>query len=172
MYGSMGPVSGPMKEWNLILVGTDELALDVVALTIGKFKGLNFVPHLKSAYNRNLGIGDLENIKIVGTSLEEAKKIAPKFKMPRRSMSRIASLITGGFVYKVTKKVPIMTEKKCKKCGMCSEVCPAHAIDFVDGEFPVFNKKVCISCLCCLEICPHQAIDSKARGFKGLFTSY
>ncbi|MHA1105883.1 MAG: DUF362 domain-containing protein [Promethearchaeota archaeon] len=172
MYGAMGPVSGPMKEWNLILVGTDELALDVVALAIGKFKGLNFVPHLKSAHRRNLGVGNLEDIEIVGLSLEEAKKIAPKFKMPRKSMTRFASLITGRIVYKVTKKVPIMTEKKCKKCGMCAEICPAHAIDFIEGEYPVFNMKECISCLCCLEVCPHQAIKTKARGFKGLFYSY
>jgi uncharacterized protein (DUF362 family)/NAD-dependent dihydropyrimidine dehydrogenase PreA subunit len=172
MYGTMGPVSGQMKEWNLILVGTDELALDVVALAIGKYNGLNLVPHLKSAYRRKLGIGDLENIEIVGTSLEEAKSIAPKFKTPSKFMTKFASLITGGLVYKVTKKVPIMTKKKCKKCGMCSEICPAHAIDFIDGEYPVFNKGECISCLCCLEVCPNQAIDTKARGFKGLFTSY
>ncbi|MBY9018678.1 MAG: DUF362 domain-containing protein [Candidatus Lokiarchaeota archaeon] len=172
MYGSMGPVSGAMKEWNLLLVGTDELALDVVALAIGKFKGLNYVPHLKSANRRNLGIGNLEDIEIVGISLEEAKKIAPKFKMPRKSMTKFASLITGRIVYKVTKKVPIMTEKKCKKCGMCAEICPAHAIDFIEDTFPEFNMKECISCLCCLEVCPHQAIKTKARGFKGLFYSY
>ena len=172
MCGTMGPVAGPMKEWNLILVGTDELALDVVALAIGKFKGLNFVPHLKSAHTRKLGVGDLEDIEIVGLSLEEAKKIAPKFKMPRKTITKLASLISGGIVYKVTKKVPNMMEKKCKKCGTCAEICPAHAIDFVDGEYPIFNKKECISCLCCLEACPHQAIDTKSRGFKGLFTSY
>lgn len=172
MYGSMGPVSGPMKKWNLILAGIDELALDFIALEIGKFKGLNFVPHLKSARDRNLGVYNIDNIEIVGLSLEEAKKITPKFKMPRKLMTRFASLITGNIVYKITKKIPMLSQKLCKKCGTCSEVCPAKAIEFETGEFPNFQRKKCISCLCCMEMCPHQAIETKARGFLGLFHSY
>ena len=172
MYGTMGPVSGPMKKWNLILAGTDELALDLVALEIGKFGGLELVPHLKSASERNLGIYNFENIDIVGISLEEAKRIAPKFKTPRKSMTRFASMITGRIVYKVTKKIPKLNKKLCKKCGMCNEVCPAQAIEFETGEYPQFQRAKCISCLCCMEMCPHQAIETKARGISGLFHSY
>ncbi len=104
MQGPMGPVSGPMKQWDLILVGTDELALDVVALNIGKFKGLKYVPHLKNAYERGLGIGDLDNIEILGLSLEEARNSTPKFKVPGKFMTKFASFITRSIVYKVTKK--------------------------------------------------------------------
>ena len=172
MYGTMGPVSGPMKEWKLILAGTDELALDLIALEIGKYKGLNSVPHLKSASERELGIHNIDEIEIVGTSLEEAKLIAPKFKTPRKSMTKFASLITGRIVYKVTKKVPKLNKKICKKCGMCNEVCPAQAIDFETGKYPQFQRIKCISCLCCMEMCPHQAITAKARGISGLFHSY
>ena len=172
MYGTMGPVSGPMKKWNLILVGTDELALDLVALKIGKFNGLNLVPHLKCASERNLGIYNIEEIEIVGLSLEEAEKITPKFKVPGKSMTRFASMITGKIVYKITKKIPKLNKKLCLKCGTCSEVCPAEAINFETGAFPEFQRKKCISCLCCMEMCPHQAIKAKARGFVGLFHSY
>ena len=172
MYGTMGPVSGPMKEWKLILAGTDELALDLIALEIGKYKELNSVPHLKSASERELGIHNIDEIEIVGTSLEEAKLIAPKFKTPRKSMTKFASLITGRIVYKVTKKVPKLNKKICKKCGMCNEVCPAQAIDFETGKYPQFQRIKCISCLCCMEMCPHQAITAKARGISGLFHPY
>ena len=172
MYGSTGPVSGPMKEWNLILAGTDELALDLVALEIGKFKELKFVPHLKSASERELGIHNIDEIEIVGMPLEEAKKITPKFKVPRKSMTKLASLMTGRIVYKITKRIPKLNKKLCKKCGICNEVCPAQAIDFETGEYPQFQRMKCISCLCCMEMCPHQAIESKARGIAGLFHSY
>ena len=172
MQGTMGPVSGPMKKWDLILVGTDELALDVIALEIGKFKGLKHVPHLKNAYERGLGEGNLDRIKIVGLSLEEARNLAPKFKVPGRTMTRFASFITRSIVYKVTKKIPNLKKKICVQCGQCFEVCPANAINFKSGEYPKFLRKVCISCLCCMEMCPQQAIKTKLRGFGGLFHSY
>lgn len=172
MQGPMGPVNGRMKKWNLVLVGTDELALDTVALEIGKFKGLQYVPHLKNAYERGLGIGDLEKIQIVGVSLEEAKKMTPKFKVPGRRMTKLATSITGGLVYRVTKRIPTIIKELCAQCGQCSEVCPAGAIEFETNRYPKFNRDICISCLCCMEICPQQSIKSKKRGFFGLFHKY
>jgi len=172
MQGPMGPVSGRMKNWNLVLVGTDELALDTVALEIGKFKGLEYVPHLRSAYERGLGIGDLQDIEIVGMNLEEARKATPKFKVPGKRMTKLATSITGGIVYRVTKRIPKLVKKKCVQCGQCSEVCPAGAIEFKKKEYPKFERHICISCLCCMETCPQQAIKAKRRGFFGLFHKY
>ncbi len=172
MYGTMGPVSGPLKDWNLILAGTDELALDLIALEIGKFNGLAHVPHIKSVHSRGLGIQSLDDIDVVGLSLEEAKKITPKFKVPGKSMTRFASMITGRIFYKVTKRIPTLNKKLCQKCGLCAEICPANAINFEKGSYPEYNRKKCISCLCCMEACPYQAIIPKKRGFKGLFHSY
>lgn len=172
MQGTMGPISGPMKKWDLILIGTDELALDVIALEIGKFKGLKQVPHLKNAYERGLGEGNLDKIEIIGLSLEEARNLTPKFKVPGKTMTRFASFITRNIVYKVTKKIPILKKKICVQCGQCFEVCPANAIEFKSGEYPKILRKACISCLCCMEMCPQQAIRTKLRGFGGLFHLY
>jgi ferredoxin len=172
MEGPMGPVSGPMKKWDLILVGTDELALDIIALKIGKFNGRKHVPHLKSASERELGTYDLDKIKILGLSLEEARKLTPKFKVPGKFLTRLASFITRNIVYKVTKKIPVLKKKLCIKCGQCFEVCPANAINFIKGKHPEFLRRECISCLCCMEMCPQEAIKPKLRGFGGLFHSY
>jgi uncharacterized protein (DUF362 family) len=169
MQGTMGPVSGPMEAWNLILVGTDELALDIVALNIGRCDGVKKVPHLKNAYERGLGIADLKDIEIVGLSLEEARSLTSKFKVPKRTMTRFASFISGRLIYKITKKIPKLRKEICIKCGQCSEVCPAQAIDFEEGLYPIFLRDICISCLCCMEMCPQEAIQVKARGFLGLF---
>ncbi|NVM16142.1 MAG: DUF362 domain-containing protein [Candidatus Lokiarchaeota archaeon] len=172
MQGPMGPVSGHMKQWDLILVGTDELALDIVALKIGKYNGRKYVPHLRNASERGLGEFNLENIEILGVSLEEAKKITPKFKVPGRLMTRFASFITRSIVYKVTKKRPILKKELCVQCGQCYEVCPANAINFVSGAYPEFLRRECISCLCCMEMCPQKSIKPKLRGFGGMLHSY
>lgn len=168
MEGSMGPAAGKMVKWNLILAGTDELALDVVALEIGKLKAKN-VPHLKNAIERNLGISNLDNIEIVGMSLEEAKKQAPKFNVPGSTMTSFISYITGHLAYKVMKKMPNLIKVKCAQCGQCAEICPAEAIKFEEGNYPMFSRKNCISCLCCMELCPENAIKAGSRGIMGLF---
>ncbi len=168
MEGNMGPGGGKMVKWDLILVGTDELALDIVALEIGKVKIKN-VPHIKNAINRNLGVGNLDNIDIVGMSLEDAKKQTPKFNVPRSSTTSFISYMTGHLAYKVIKKIPDLIKTKCVKCGQCAQICPAEAIEFEENSYPIFSRNNCISCLCCMELCPENAIKSRSRGFIGLF---
>ncbi|MBY8982488.1 MAG: DUF362 domain-containing protein [Candidatus Lokiarchaeota archaeon] len=171
MQGPMGPVSGKMINWGLILAGTDELALDIVALEIGKVKAQN-VPHIVSAIKRKMGIGNIENIEIVGKSLEEAKKIAPKFKIPGMRLNKFAAYFTSRIFYKIKKKIPVLQKDLCIKCGDCVEICPAKAIKIIESNFPQIDRKTCISCLCCSELCSQQAIKTKKRGFIGLFHSY
>lgn len=169
MVGPQGPTAGKMLNWNLILAGTDELALDIVALEIGKFDGLKHVPHLKAIFRRHLGIGDPGDIETVGMTLEDAKKLTPKFQPPAGLMSRSISYLTGNVFYKMLNKIPVLNKKACKKCGDCSRVCPVKVIDFEERQFPVFNRKGCISCLCCMEMCNYNAIDARYRGVRGLF---
>jgi uncharacterized protein (DUF362 family)/NAD-dependent dihydropyrimidine dehydrogenase PreA subunit len=168
MEGPKGPAAGKMVKWDLILVGTDELALDVVALEIGKLKAKN-VPHVKHAIERNLGVGNLDDIEVVGLTLEEAKKLTPKFKVPGRTMTRFISYITGHMAYKMMKRIPNLMKAKCVQCGQCAQNCPAEAIDFEKANYPIFLREKCISCLCCMELCPEDAIEAKGRGLRGLF---
>ncbi len=169
MEGPFGPIRGPMAKWDLILVGTDELALDLVALEIGKVDGAKIVPHMKSAAERKLGISDLNDVKILGMSLEEAKEKTPKFNISGGTMTGLVSYFSGHYGYKVMKKIPDLKVQKCKKCGQCSKNCPAEAIEFNEGEFPKFLRKKCISCLCCFELCKYHAIEIKKRGLIGIF---
>ncbi len=167
MDGLMGPISGKMNNWNLILAGTDELALDVVALEIGKFKGIH-VPHIKSAIKRQLGVSNLNEIEIKGITLEEAKKMTPKFNVPTNLMTQFISFLSGNIAYRIMEKIPKINKDKCKKCGQCAQVCPAEAIKFQLNTFPIFSSQKCISCLCCMELCPHHAITPIKKGLKGL----
>jgi len=169
MEGRMGPGAGRMKQWDLILAGTDELALDIVALEIGKIKSKN-VPHIKNGIERNLGIGKLENIEILGLSLEEAKEQTPKFKVPGNTFTSFIGYMSGHIGYKIIKKIPKLIKSKCIQCGECALNCPAEAIEFETNSFPIFLRKKCISCFCCAELCSESAIKAKTRGIGGLFS--
>lgn len=169
MEGPKGPVAGSMVNWNLVLAGTDELALDVVALEIGSRNGVRDVPHLREAFQRGLGVGRLEEIEVKGISLTDARNQAKKFNIPSGLMSRSVSFITSNFAYSIMKKIPVLDRELCIKCGECSEICPKKVISFSKGHYPIFGRKGCISCLCCMEMCTAKAIDIKRRGVAGLF---
>lgn len=168
MEGRMGPGGGTMKTWDLILAGTDEVALDLIALEIGKIKVKN-VPHVRNAIERNLGVGNLENIDIVGMSLEEAKKQTPKFHVPGNTFTSFIAYMTGHIGYKIIKKIPKLIKSKCVQCGECAHNCASEAIEFEENSFPIFLRKKCISCFCCAELCSESAIKAKTRGLAGLF---
>ena len=168
MEGRMGPGGGAMKTWDLILAGTDEVALDLIACEIGKLKVKN-VPHVINAIERKLGVGELENIEIVGMSLEEAKKQTPKFKVPGNRFTSLIAYLSGHIGYKIIKKIPELIKSRCVQCGECAQNCASEAIEFETNSYPIFLRKKCISCFCCAELCSENAIKPKSRGVAGLF---
>ena len=124
MVGPKGPASGSLVRWNLILAGTDELALDLMAIEIGSFNGIKHVPHLRNIFKRGLGTGNLEDIEVVGISLSDAKKMVPKFQPPTGFITRSGGYLTGNMGYKILRKIPVLNPKLCEQCGECSETCP------------------------------------------------
>ncbi|MFH2066568.1 MAG: NADH-quinone oxidoreductase subunit NuoF [Pseudomonadota bacterium] len=46
----------------------------------------------------------------------------------------------------------------CKKCGLCFQVCPAHAISWEKKQVAVIDKEKCIQCLSCYARCRFDAI--------------
>ncbi|MFX1324914.1 MAG: DUF362 domain-containing protein [Promethearchaeota archaeon] len=168
MEGRFGPGGGSMKKWDLILVGTDELALDVVAMEIGKVK-IKSVPHIKNAIDRNLGVGNIEDIEILGMFLDDAKVQTPKFNVPGGRFTSFIAYMSGHIGYKIIKKIPSLVKNRCIKCGECARNCPAEAIEFNEYMFPDFIRDKCISCFCCAELCSESAIKAKTRGISGIF---
>jgi uncharacterized protein (DUF362 family) len=59
--------------FNILIGGTDTLAVDTVGARVFGI-ALDEVPHLKIAYKRNLGEGDLSKINVIGKDLEEYKE--------------------------------------------------------------------------------------------------
>ena len=56
--------------------------------------------------------------------------------------------------------------EKCKRDGICSNVCPAGIIELKDKEaFPTLidgGDKICINCGHCVAVCPHEAMSHLA----------
>lgn len=49
----------------------------------------------------------------------------------------------------------------CTKCGACKRICPAKAIDKVDGKFTI-NQNICTKCSRCVSACPLRVIVNVA----------
>ncbi|MHA1192927.1 MAG: DUF362 domain-containing protein [Promethearchaeota archaeon] len=62
-----------VKKFNILIGGRDTLAVDVVGARIFGLT-IDDVPHLKIAFKRGLGQGDLSKIKVTGKNLEEYKE--------------------------------------------------------------------------------------------------
>jgi len=47
----------------------------------------------------------------------------------------------------------------CKKCGICSWICPVGAITVDESNVPIAEDRKCIGCRQCETHCPDFAID-------------
>ena len=56
----------------------------------------------------------------------------------------------------------VVLEDKCKKCGLCTKVCPANCISGEKGKevFKIDSAK-CLKCGACIDKCPFKAIVKK-----------
>jgi len=62
-----------VKQFNILIGGRDTLAVDVVGARIFGLT-LDEIPHLKIAYERGLGEGDLSKINVIGKDLKDYKE--------------------------------------------------------------------------------------------------
>lgn len=62
-----------VKQFNILIGGRDTLAVDTVGARIFGLT-LDEIPHLKIAYERGLGEGDLKKINVIGKNLDEYKE--------------------------------------------------------------------------------------------------
>ncbi|MCD6519603.1 MAG: DUF362 domain-containing protein [Anaerolineae bacterium] len=175
-----GPSGGDPRPIGAILASPSALAMDIVAAALVGFDPLDVLT-TRVAVERGLTSGRLEDVELVGDSLEELR--VPDFRkgieaeldpglVPRflRRLLRMESSAEGdargrglfralssGWVWKQLVAMPYATEK-CVGCGYCAENCPVQAIQIVDGRARM-DGRTCIRCYCCHELCPYSAIE-------------
>ncbi|MCC7574544.1 DUF362 domain-containing protein [Candidatus Woesearchaeota archaeon] len=63
----------------------------------------------------------------------------------------------GGKLAQHMGSAPIVNSLTCKKCNMCVEKCPVHAISMSSFSARIDSKK-CIGCAACIAVCPFNVI--------------
>ncbi len=164
-----GPSGGRPFAANVVLAGTDPVAVDVAALAVVGQEPLG-VPTVAAAARRGLSTGRPGDLNIVGEELSRVR--ASGFRMPPGRPSDVnhipaflRPLATSQLV-----ATPYVTGR-CIGCGQCIEHCPAKTIVRIHGKAYI-RPANCIRCYCCHELCPEQAIDLRnpllARVLAGL----
>lgn len=158
MEGDGPATSGKTRQLNLLLAGSDCVAIDAV---MAKIMGITDQEVLttKEAARRGLGESRLEQIKIEGQDLEKLnirpfilpKTSAKISKIPKPARELIRSLI---------RHYPYSLRSKCTRCGHCVGICPSKCITLKKSGIGIDYKK-CIACFCCQETCPEAAIRVK-----------
>lgn len=154
-----GPTAGTTYNANKILISTDPLALDTVAI---KMIGMDIeeIDIFDAVRKRNLGQWNLDKIIVDGDYNSKSLPILANYKFPKRYRSKKAS--NSKAVVKVVdffKARPVINKKKCKDCNVCIESCP---IKIIDIDTKKIDYAQCIECMCCHELCMHQAVEIKS----------
>ncbi len=149
-----GPTAGTVYKANKILISTDPLALDAVAV---KMMGLEVDDVVILAVARDEGLGEADVGKISAVGDYQAPPRLAGFRLPK--YTRWLRLRDYGFVstaLQFLKTRPRINLEKCRHCNMCVESCPVQVID---EATKVVDYAHCIECMCCHELCGYQAIE-------------
>ena len=155
-----GPRSGILKQLNVLLLSSDPIALDATACRIINLDP-EIVPTFRPGEKAGLGTYHIENIELVGESIESF--IDTSFKVNRTPPMPDSSGRSRTFIKNRITQKPVIDKKKCTFCGTCVKMCPVEpkAVDWYKGDQskpPKHDYNRCIRCYCCQEVCPEGAI--------------
>lgn len=161
-----GPsTGGSPKEANVILASLDAVSLDRVAIEVTGLDYHKFILN-KIANDRNLGVGNLKDIEVVGMKISDFNDL--KFIPANNPLSiRGLRLLKYKSLRNLILEHPTINKTKCLKCAECAKICPPKAMKITTGTFPNLDKKDCIRCWCCAEVCPINAIAKSKRPLLG-----
>lgn len=157
MEGDGPATSGRLRQLDLLLVGSDCVALDSIMALIMGLKPLDVLT-IQEAAKRGLGNADINSISVFGESLEDA--IDEPFLLPSTSLRKKLPRPIIELAKKLIKYYPCVERDHCIKCAACIKACPAKVISMKDNRI-TFDYSGCIACFCCQEMCPASAIKVK-----------
>lgn len=157
-----GPNAGQPKKVGLIISSRDSVAMDAVASSIIGFEPMA-IPTIRFAHQRGLGIGDLDNIHVVGESISNVS--VPDFQKPSSGAQDFAGKYLPNFLLSLMfdntcSTFSTVNHSNCTRCYECVRNCPAGAMSKENGKV-IVDKKKCIGCFCCDEVCDFEAIEMK-----------
>jgi uncharacterized protein (DUF362 family)/NAD-dependent dihydropyrimidine dehydrogenase PreA subunit len=157
MEGDGPATAGKLRDLNLLLAGSDCVALDSIMALIMGLEPLD-IATTKEASARGLGEADIDSIEVCGEKLEEV--IDAPFLLPTTSIKKKIPRPIINLAKKLIKYYPCVEQDNCVRCAACIQACPNKIISLKDNRI-VFDYAKCISCFCCQEACPNSAIKVK-----------
>lgn len=160
----MGPGSGTPRHLGVLLASSDLAAVDAVACAAIHLP-LTEVPVSQAAIRAGFGTSDLQNIDIVGDSLESFS--VADFKLAGTPVNIMRIVPLPGWMLRWLRRqfmpAPRINPDKCIRCGRCEDGCPVKpaAITPKATDGKTVHDGRCIRCYCCHEFCPVKAIDLK-----------
>ena len=161
-----GPSSGGISKYaNAIITSYDAVSLDRIAAEVVHLDNKKcFITSI--ANERKYGDGNLENIELLGDSLDEFKDI--HFLAPKDSLSSFGlRLLKIKPLRNLFLEHPIINHDLCIKCGECAKICPPKTMKIEPNKYPKLQNTKCIRCWCCAEVCPQNAIEKSKRPLLG-----
>jgi uncharacterized protein (DUF362 family)/NAD-dependent dihydropyrimidine dehydrogenase PreA subunit len=153
-----GPGSGEPIQLGVLLAGAEPMAIDVVA---AELTGLAPESIWTWVVARRSGRPwtDLADIEFCGAPLAElrprafkpAKNTEVHFGVPKLLQRPLRRALSAR---------PVVDNKKCRRCGICVESCPPHAMAIRNDRL-LIDEERCILCFCCHELCPYGALHSQ-----------
>jgi len=165
MEGDGPATGGKLRNLNLLLAGSDCVALDSILAQIMGVKPLD-VASTNEAVARGLGVADIKNIRVLGEKLQEVT--GKPFALPSSVMSlkRIPRTVVN-LAKKLIRYYPCVEQDNCISCAACVDACPNKIIQ-IKNKHIAFDYSKCIACFCCQEACPASAIKVKKSLFARL----
>ncbi len=152
MHGR-GPTSGTVYPAKKILMSSDPLALDTVAVNM---LGLDIkqLPIFDAVRERSGWCSDIASIEIVGDYSKPP--LLKGFSIPKPYTVKKSASKALRMIIDFMKTRPVVNTKVCRKCNSCVDGCP---MQIIDRETKRIDYSRCIECMCCHELCMYQAVE-------------
>ena len=153
-----GPSNGKPINSKIVIVSKDALALDIFATYYIGYNPTDVLTNrmlIGEGYREDM----LEILEVVDGSVRRRDlKDVPRIKFRKPDTFYLTSILPPFIVRLIFSTMilkPRIDKWRCKRCGVCEEVCPVDAISL---DTLKIDRKKCINCYCCHEMCRFNAI--------------
>ncbi|MBP5520338.1 MAG: DUF362 domain-containing protein [Treponema sp.] len=163
MEGPGGPGGGDPIKLGFLAASDNILALDWKCAELVGYNP-HLIVNLQDALERGLWVKNEKEITTSGAAEEDCRCTTFKIvKEPTETLQKMMPAWLNFFATRILTKTPHFSAKKCKKCGRCQQICPAHIIKMTGPSktAQLSERQKCLHCFCCHEICPADAIKLK-----------
>lgn len=155
-----GPGSGDPVHLGLLLAGVETRAVDVVAADlIGLDPESIWTLVVAQRSTPPLPWTTMAEIELCGHPLDELRPRAFKPAKNTEIHFGVPKLLQRPLRRALSAR-PVVDQKRCRRCGICVESCPPHAMKIANDRL-IIDEEQCILCFCCHELCPYGALHSQ-----------